>query len=231
MPGTAGDTRTVLDVALYLGFLASVLVAIVAPPARTDWSGPALLVAPIVLLVAVRPAGQDDLPGRPVRAVPARPGLLRHAGLRRHDRRAEAAHLRGVDRRRRVEVREALLQRGRADDVATARACCPGGSSGPSTATSPTTSGRPNWPAPLAHVGGTLVEIATPLVLLFSTNRTVTLSAVAVMVAVPPLHHLDVPTGRAAGVERAVRLRHRVPVLGLPGLGRVTAWATCRRRG
>ena len=31
----------------------------------------------------------------------------------------------------------------------------------------------------LAHVGGTLVEILTPLVLLFSTNATVTLLAVS----------------------------------------------------
>jgi len=34
----------------------------------------------------------------------------------------------------------------------------------------------------LAHVGGTFVEIVTPLILLFSTNRTLTLLAVALMV-------------------------------------------------
>lgn len=40
-----------------------------------------------------------------------------------------------------------------------------------------------NLASAVGHVLGTLVEIATPLVLLFSTNRTVTLSAVLLMVA------------------------------------------------
>ncbi len=35
----------------------------------------------------------------------------------------------------------------------------------------------------VAHVLGTVVEVVTPLVLLFSTNRTLTLLAVALMVA------------------------------------------------
>ena len=76
---------------------------------------PALLIAPIVLLVLIGTAGQDHLPGRARRAVPAGADLLRRAAVRRHDHRAEAADRGGVGRRRRVEVRPALHQRHPAD--------------------------------------------------------------------------------------------------------------------
>ena len=55
-------------------------------------------------------------------------------------------------------------------------------SSGATTAASPTTCGRRTLAGLLAHVGGTTVEIVLPLVLLFSTNPTVTLLAVVGMV-------------------------------------------------
>ena len=73
----------------------------------------------------------------------------------------------------------------------------------------------------MAHVLGTTVEIVAPLVLLFSTNKGLTVAAVVVMVGLPPVHHLDVPAGRSAGVERAVRLRVDLLVPRLPGLARI----------
>ena len=77
VPLTGGDRRTVLDVALYVAFLASLLIAILLPGTRStslstalphNTSGlvsPALLIAPIVLYVLQRPARQDGLPGGP----------------------------------------------------------------------------------------------------------------------------------------------------------------------
>ena len=61
----------------------------------------------------------------------------------------------------------------------------------------------------------------TPLVLLFTHNETVALLAVALMVVLPPVHHLDVPDRGAAGVEHPVRLRDGVPVPRSPELGRL----------
>ena len=57
--------------------------------------------------------------------------------------------------------------------------------------------------------------------LLFSTNKWLTLVAAGDHGRVPPVHHLDVPAGGAAGMERAVRLRDHLPVPGLPGLERL----------
>ena len=54
---------------------------------------------------ADRPAGQDDLPGRPQRAVPAGAGLLHRAAVREHDHRFEDGDRGGVGRRRLLEVR------------------------------------------------------------------------------------------------------------------------------
>ena len=111
VPFTAGDRRTVGDVALYLAILATsssplVLPGVSAPrwpPVPHNTSGlvnPACCSSPIGLLVADRPARQGGLPGRPQRAVPARPGVLRRAAVRRHDHRAQAADRHRVDRRR-----------------------------------------------------------------------------------------------------------------------------------
>ena len=85
----------------------------------------------------------------------------------------------------------------------------------------------PPRPAPvqvagfMAHVGGTTVEIITPLVLLFSTNTRLTVAAAVRDGRVPPVHHLDVPARGAAGMERPLRLRRRLPVPRLPRLGRL----------
>ncbi len=119
---------------------------------------------------ADRPARQDHLPGRARRAVPAGAVLLHRAAVRRHDHRAEAADRRGVGRRRRVEVRQALLQRRSRRWSATARRCRSSGSSGRTTATSRTTCGRRGSPTSWRTCRGTTVEIVAPLVLLFSTE-------------------------------------------------------------
>ena len=73
----------------------------------------------------------------------------------------------------------------------------------------------------MAHGPGTVVEIVAPLTLLFSPWPWLTVIAVAIMVGVPSVHHLDVPARGAVGVERAVRLRHDLPVPRLPELGRL----------
>ena len=74
----------------------------------------------------------------------------------------------------------------------------------------------------MAHVPGSVVEILAPLVLLFSTNKWVTLARRRDHGVLPPVHHLDLPASGAAGMERAVRLRDHLPVLGLPGAGTAT---------
>ena len=103
VPFTAGNRRTWFDVALYLALIVSVIVPLVLPGVPSDslsaalpdnTSGlvnPALLIAPIVLLVVDRAAGQDHLSGRARRAVPAGVVLLHRAAVRRHDHRAQAA--------------------------------------------------------------------------------------------------------------------------------------------
>ena len=73
----------------------------------------------------------------------------------------------------------------------------------------------------MAHVNGTTVEIAAPLVLFFSTNKWVTLAAVRVDGGLPPVHHLDVPARGAAGMERGLRLHDDLPVPRLPELERI----------
>ena len=71
---------------------------------------------------------------------------------------------------------------------------------------------------------GSVVEILAPLILLFSTNKWVTLVAAADHGGLPPVHHLDVPARGAAGMERAVRLRDHLPVPGLPGWNGYAPW-------
>ncbi len=51
-----------------------------------------------------RSAGQDHLPGRPRRAVPAGHVDIRRSAIREHDHRAEVRHCGGVGRRRLLEV-------------------------------------------------------------------------------------------------------------------------------
>ena len=96
-----------------------------------------------------------------------------------------AAKLLIVDRlagRRVLEARPPLRQRDPADGVQHAVAASQDDQAACTTATSRTTCGRRSAPSGLAHVGGTLVEFGTPLVLLFSHNDTLTVVAVVVMI-------------------------------------------------
>jgi len=73
----------------------------------------------------------------------------------------------------------------------------------------------------MAHVNGTTVEIAAPLVLFFSTNKWLTLAAVVVDGGFPPVHHLDVPLAVPAGMGTWSSPTPRSPVPWLPELERI----------
>ena len=92
---------------------------------------PALLIVPMVLLVLIGLRDKIDLPGRARRAVPAGAGLLHRAAVHRHDHRAQAADRRGLGRRRLLEVRQALRQRGAADGQQQPRRAVPVDQAGP----------------------------------------------------------------------------------------------------
>ena len=199
VPGTAGDSRTLFDVVLYLALLTSLLVPVVLPGTSnaalsamlpTNSSGlvsPALLVAPIALtiLVGLRDktifiAARAEQYGPAIVAfalVPLLPGngfvdmivLLKllivsvwiGAGFSKLG--VHFAHVVPpmVSNSPCIPTRalRRMNYRSVPDDL------------------------RPSAAAKaLAHVGGTLVEMVTPLVLLFSTNTTVTLVGVALMV-------------------------------------------------
>ena len=180
VPGTAGNTRTVLDVSLYLGFLVSLLVAFVAKPVD-GLVRPALLVAPIALLVAV--GLRDKVVFLAARAEQYLPALIFFATLGFVDMIVALKLLIAV-----VWIGAGVSKFGKHFTNVVA----------PMVSNSPCMLSKRfrlaqyrNFPtdilpskvaSTLAHAGGTLVEIATPLVLLFSTNRTVTAVAVAVMV-------------------------------------------------
>ena len=83
----------------------------------------------------------------------------------------------------------------------------------------------------MAHGPGTVVEIISPLVLLFSPWPWLTVDRGGDHGLLPPVHHLDVPAGGSAGVERALRLRGGVPVPRLPQLRTGTPSGTCPRCG
>ena len=83
----------------------------------------------------------------------------------------------------------------------------------------------------MAHVPGTTVEIVAPLVLLFSTNKWVTLAAVAIMVC---FHLFIISTfPLAVPLEWNVLFAYAtdllVPRASRPGTA--TPCRTCRRRG
>jgi hypothetical protein len=199
VPATAGDSRTVLDVVLYLALLASLLLPVVLPGAPSaalsavlpdNDSGlvePALLLVPIVLtiLMGLRDktifiAARAEQYGPAIVAfalVPLLPGngfvdmilLLKllivsvwiGAGFSKLG--VHFAHVVPpmVSNSPCVPTRalRRMNYRSVPDDL------------------------RPSAAAKtLAHVGGTLVEIVTPLVLLFSTSTTLTLVGVALMV-------------------------------------------------
>ena len=192
VPFTNGDRRTWFDVGVYLALLVSLAVALLSPGVHSDslskalphnTSGlvnPALLVAPIALLVLIGlrdktiflgARGEQYLPG----AV-----LFQRVAVRQHDHRAEDAD-------RVVWVGAGFSKFGKHF----------------SNVIPPMVSNTifaPKWvrrahyrdfprdmlPSRLAdfmaHVNGTTVEIAAPLVLFFSTNKWVTLTAALLMV-------------------------------------------------
>ena len=193
VPFTAGDRRTVLDVALYVLLLASLVVA-VAPPGvitpslaaalPTNTTGlvdPVLLIAPIVLLVLVGLRDKTIFLG--ARGEQYLPALFFFAALPFVDMIIALKLLIVV-----VWVGAGVSKFGKhfANVVP------------PMVSNSPAMPFkwlkrahyrdyprdiRPSRVGDLmAHVGGTTIEIIVPLVLLFSANRWVTLVAVAVMV-------------------------------------------------
>jgi hypothetical protein len=193
VPGTNGDTRTVLDVVLYLGFLGA-LAAIMVLPGQTTSSLLAVLpentsglVSPTLCLVAVALlvlCGLRDktifLAARGEQYAPALAffGLLAFTDLIIAAKLLIAA----------VWIGAGVSKLGRHFTNVV----------GPMLSNSPSIPFRsfkraqyrdfphdlrPSKVASLtAHVGGTFVEIVAPLVLLFSTSRTLTLLAVALMV-------------------------------------------------
>jgi hypothetical protein len=199
VPGTSGDTRTAFDALLYAGLLVSLLVPIVLDGESTggiatvlpgNSSGlvrPELMIAPLVLLVLV---GLRDktifIAARSEQYAPALVafglvGLLGSSGF--------------VDMIVLLKLLIVSVWVGAGVSkigVHFANVVPPMVSNGPLV---PTTALRrlhyrdfPNDIRPsgmaklLAHVGGTVVEILTPLVLLFTVNETVAVLAVALMV-------------------------------------------------
>ncbi|MEV6098405.1 DUF3556 domain-containing protein [Nocardia sp. NPDC051981] len=193
VPMTDGDTRTMLDVILYLGFLASLAVALLAPGRTTasllealpdNTSGlvrPALLIAPIVLYVLC--GLRDKTIFLAARGEQYLPALVFFAVLPFTDMIVAAKLLIVI-----VWIGAGVSKFGKHFT----NVVPPMVSNSP---TMPFTSIkrahyrdfprdiRPSGLASfMAHVGGTTVEVITPIVLLFSTDRWLTLAAVAVMV-------------------------------------------------
>ncbi|MCU1653800.1 MAG: conserved hypothetical rane protein [Pseudonocardia sp.] len=193
VPFTAGDRRTVLDVVLYVLLLASLVVAVVPagvitptlaaalPTNTTGLVDPVLLIAPVVLLVLVGLRDKTIFLG--ARGEQYLPALFFFAVLPFADMIIALKLLIVV-----VWVGAGASKFGKhfANVVP------------PMVSNSPAmpfkwlkrahyrdypTDIRPSRIGDLmAHVGGTTVEIILPLVLLFSTNRVITLLAVAGMV-------------------------------------------------
>ncbi|WP_280475768.1 DUF3556 domain-containing protein [Nocardia asiatica] len=193
VPFTGGDERTVFDVLLYLAFLATLLAAIVLPGVPSaalsaalpdNTSGlvnPALLVAPIVLYVLC--GLRDKTIFLTARGEQYLPALVFFAVLPFVDMIIAAKLLICA-----VWIGAGVSKFGRHF----------------SNVVPPMVSNSPGVPAKwlkrlhyrdfprdlrpskvasfLAHVGGTTVEIVTPLVLLFSTNHWLTLAGVVLMV-------------------------------------------------
>ncbi|VFA91054.1 Transmembrane protein of uncharacterised function (DUF3556) [Nocardia farcinica] len=193
MPGTAGDTRTIGDVVLYVAFLAGLLVAILAPGAPSaslsaalpdNTSGlidPRLLIAPIVLYVLC--GLRDKTIFLAARGEQYLPALLFFATLPFVDMIVAAKLLICA-----VWIGAGVSKFGRHF----ANVVPPMVSNSPSIPSKwakrlnyrdfPRDLRPSRVAAFLAHVGGTTVEIITPLVLLFSTNHALTLAGVVLMV-------------------------------------------------
>lgn len=193
VPFTAGDSRTTLDVALYLGFLASLAVALLAPGRTTasllealpdNTSGlvrPALLVAPIVLYVLC--GLRDKTIFLAARGEQYLPALLFFAVLPFTDMIIAAKLLIVI-----VWVGAGVSKFGKHFT----NVVPPMVSNSPSLPFRSVKRAhyrdfphdiRPSGVASfMAHVGGTTVEVITPIVLLFSTNHWLTLAGVVMMV-------------------------------------------------
>ncbi|HSX97928.1 MAG TPA: DUF3556 domain-containing protein [Streptomyces sp.] len=179
VPFTDGDRRTVVDVVLYLAFLASLLTAVAVP---TDGLvRPALLIAPITLYVAC--GLRDKTLFLAARGEQYLPALVFFAVLPLTDMIVAAKLLICV-----VWIGAGVSKFGlHFTNVVS-----------PMVSNSPCVPSRrvkrlhyrdfPHDIRPskvatfMAHVGGTTVEVITPLVLLFSTNHWLTVAGVALMV-------------------------------------------------
>jgi uncharacterized membrane protein YkgB len=194
MPFTTGDRRTWFDVILYLALLISVAIPLFSPGAHSDslsrvmpdnTSGlvsPALLIAPVVLLVVM--GLRDKIVFLGARGEQYLPALVFFTVLPFVDMIIALKLLIVV-----VWVGAGVSKFGKHF----------------SNVVPPMVSNSPSMPFKwikrahyrdfprdlrpsriadmMAHAAGTTVEIATPLVLLFSTNKWLTLAAVVVMVA------------------------------------------------
>lgn len=193
VPGTDGDRRTWLDVVLYLALLVSLFVALVRPGVIStslsaalpdNASGlvnPALLVAPIALLIlnGVR----DKTIFLAARGEQYLPALVFFAALPFVDMIIALKLLIVI-----VWLGAGFSKFGKHFS----NVVPPMVSNSPSTPSKAIkrahyrnipTDMRPSRVAGfMAHVGGTTIEIVTPLVLLFSTNTYLTVAAVAMMV-------------------------------------------------
>ncbi|MGC4991857.1 DUF3556 domain-containing protein [Nocardia salmonicida] len=193
VPFTDGDSRTTVDVVLYLGFLASLVIAVVAPGRTTaallealpdNTSGlvrPVLLIAPIVLYILC--GLRDKTIFLAARGEQYLPALLFFAVLPFTDMIIAAKLLIVI-----VWVGAGVSKFGKHF----------------TNVVPPMVSNSPSMPfrsikrahyrdfprdirpsrvaSFMAHVGGTTVEVLTPIVLLFSTNHWLTLAGVAIMV-------------------------------------------------
>jgi hypothetical protein len=181
VPGTNGDTRTILDVALYLAFIGVLVALLVLPGNASGLVNPALALVAVALLVLC--GLRDKTIFLAARGEQYLPALVFFGTLGFVDM-IVALKLLIVT----VWFGAGVSKLGRHFSNVVA----------PMMSNSPSIPFRafkraqyrdfPHDLRPskvahlLAHGGGTFVEIVTPLVLLFSTNRTVTLLAVAVMV-------------------------------------------------
>ncbi|MFE7201635.1 DUF3556 domain-containing protein [Pseudonocardia alni] len=193
VPGTDGDTRTLLDVVLYLGLVASLLTAVVLPGAPSaslsavlpdNTSGlvaPWLMIAPIVLLVLC--GLRDKTIFLAARGEQYLPAMVFFGTLPFVDMIVAAKLLICM-----VWIGAGVSKFGRhftnvIPPMVSNSPCIP--SKWIKRAHYRDASGdlRPSRLATfMAHVGGTTVEIITPLVLLFSTDHRLTLAGVVLMV-------------------------------------------------
>ena len=179
VPFTDGDRRTVADVVLYLAFLASLLTAVAVP---TDGLvRPALLTAPIVLYVVC--GLRDKTLFLAARGEQYLPALVFFAVLPLTDMIVAAKLLICV-----VWIGAGVSKFGLhftsvVSPMVSNSPCVPSKRIKRLHYRDFPRDIRPSRVATLmAHVGGTTVEIITPLVLLFSTNLWLTVAGVALMV-------------------------------------------------